>query len=433
MPSGFRREARLDDLSLFGKLSLRRTSNTQKTIVLTLLVIAWTVFPLTFAKAQAPPAAKNPVSDQSRLPTLKQGDGGPGVEDLQRRLNSRFDPSPELDVDGDFGPATHAALERFQRSKGLKPTGVADAKTWSALGRTPASESARPRPVVAPDLTPPPPKQPADPIEGPPFVTAKSWVVADGRTGGVLWGLDESKPLDMASTTKIMTALLVVRQVKTTKGVLEEIVTFSKRADDTPGSTSGVRANERLSVRELLFGMLLPSGNDAAVAFAEHFGGRFARPGVDRDRADPLSLFVAEMNRVAAELALRETHFANPHGLPAEGHHTSARDLAKLAVIAVADPLFAEVVSTRRHASALSSEGATREVVWTNTNRLLAIDGYDGVKTGTTSSAGNCLVASGRRGDRRLIVVILGSTSGDGRYIDARNLFRWSWRQLMNR
>ena len=105
------------------------------------------------------------------------------------------------------------------------------------------------------------------------------------------------------------------------------------------------------------------------------------------------------MNRVAAELGLRETHFANPHGLPAAGHRSSARDLARLAQVALADPTFAAVVATpRRGATLVDAAGQARNVVWTNTNKLLEFEGYDGVKTGTTSGAGACLVASGRPG-----------------------------------
>ncbi len=123
-------------------------------------------------------------------------------------------------------------------------------------------------------------KRPADPLDGPPFVTARTWAIADGKTGEVLWGHDEAKPVDIASTTKIMTALVIPRLAAKDPAVLNETVTFSERADQTIGSTSGVRTGERLPVRELLYGLLLPSGNDAAVAFAEHFGGRL-KPAAD--------------------------------------------------------------------------------------------------------------------------------------------------------
>jgi serine-type D-Ala-D-Ala carboxypeptidase (penicillin-binding protein 5/6) len=357
---------------------------------------------------------------------LRSGDTGPAVEDLQRRLNARLDPSPALDVDGDFGAATRAAVARFQRSRDLEPTGVADEKTRQALGNGPVAEPAVPAPEVV--NARPPRRQPPDPLDGPPFVTAKAWAVADGKTGEILRGERADEPRAMASTTKIMTALVVLRLAGRDPAAMGEEVTFSERADKTTGSTAGVRAGERLPVRELLYGLLLPSGNDAAVALAEHFGGRLPPPPDAPGEADPLPRFVAEMNRVAAELGLRQTRFANPNGLPARGHHSSARDLATLARHALALPDFARVVSTARHGcTLLDGRGGRRDVAWTNTNRLLETEGYDGVKTGTTTAAGSCLVASGRRGGDHLIVVVLGCDSSGSRDADARNLFRWAW------
>ena len=276
-----------------------------------------------------------------------------------------------------------------------------------------AGKEANPQPqIAAPEVVNAevPKKRPADPLDGPPFVTAKTWAIADGHTGEVLWGHDETRRVDIASTTKIMTAFVVLRLAAKEPAVLDETVTFSARADTTSGSTSGVQEGEQLPVRELLYGLLLPSGNDAAVAFAEHFGGRM-NPLTDVSAAtDPLPRFIAEMNRTAAELGLHETHFVNPNGLPAPGHQSSARDLAKLAHHALALPSFARYVSTMKHGATVHGpNGRKRNVVWTNTNRLLGTEGYDGVKTGTTRAAGECLVASGRRNGDHVIVVILGA------------------------
>jgi serine-type D-Ala-D-Ala carboxypeptidase (penicillin-binding protein 5/6) len=271
-------------------------------------------------------------------------------------------------------------------------------------------------------------KQPSDSLHGRPFVTAKAWAIADGRTGHVLWGHQESKRVDIASTTKIMTALVIVRLAAKDSKILDETVIFSKRADETIGSSAGVKAGERVSVSELLYGLLLPSGNDASVAFAEHFGGR-AQPATEHGtKSDPLPRFIAEMNRTAAELELHDTHFINPNGLTAADHRSSARDLARLTHIALQNRLFAAVVATPTHESTVADDkGQKRSIVWTNTNDLLKVEGYDGVKTGTTNAAGACLVASGHRGDDHLIIVILGAGSSDARYADVRNLFRWAW------
>ena len=245
----------------------------------------------------------------------------------------------------------------------------------------------------------------------------------------MLWGSKESEPRDFASTTKVMTALVVIEQCAKDPSVLEQMVVFSERADKTPGSSARIRAGESLPVAELLYGLLLPSGNDASVALAEHFGAGF-EPAEGDGADDPLARFVAEMNRTAQRLGMDETHYVNPHGLTAEGHVASAADLLRLAATALKSPLFRRYVAMRQRGCVVAGPGGyRRNVVWKNTNRLLPIEGYDGVKTGTTSAAGACLISSGRRGKDHLLVVVLGSTSSDARYVDARNLFRWAWRQ----
>ncbi|WP_337176687.1 peptidoglycan-binding protein [Paludisphaera sp.] len=388
-----------------------------------LLTLALAAVPMYQASAQAPAAGR---ARPDAATGLKPGDGGPAVEDLQRRLNLKLEPSPSLGVDGDYGEATRAAVSRFQREKDLPVTGVVDAETLKALGDEKLDEPKIPAPEVVNAETPA--KQPADPIDGPPFVSAKAWAIVDGRTGSLLEGHRHDEPLPMASTTKMMTALIVGRIVQAEPEALREVVTFSERADRTPGSTAGVRAGEKVPVEELLYGMMLPSGNDATVAFAEHFGGRLPGEGEAYDR------FVAAMNAAAEELGMSQTRFANPHGLPADGHHAGAGDLARLAIAVLQDPLLAKVAATpRRGCKLVDADGNERNVVWNNTNRLLGIEGYDGVKTGTTNAAGNCLVASGSRGDDRLIVVVLGAATSDGRYLDVRNLFRWGWGRLGGR
>jgi serine-type D-Ala-D-Ala carboxypeptidase (penicillin-binding protein 5/6) len=357
---------------------------------------------------------------------LKNGAAGELVQALQRTLNARSQPSPDLSPDGDFGPATEAAVKAFQRSKGLATTGIAAAETLKALGPLLFNEPKQPPPdeVNGEKLT----KEPRESLDGPPLTTCKAWAIADAKTGKVLWGNHESDKLDIASTTKMMTAFIVCELAKNDEKVLKEEVTFSAAADKTPGSTSDVRTGEKLTVGELLYGLLLPSGNDAATAFAEHFGRRFKGQGTENENLS--RPFIAEMNRRAAALGMTDTHYENPHGLPAKGHQSSARDLVKLAVVAMQNPLFRQYVSTRQHGTTVTGTGGyERNVVWKNTNKLLGIDGYSGVKTGTTTAAGACLVAWGELGGRERIVIVLGSTSADARYVDARNLFRWAWSQ----
>jgi D-alanyl-D-alanine carboxypeptidase (penicillin-binding protein 5/6) len=359
---------------------------------------------------------------------LQSGASGRLVENLQRTLNVRLKPSPGLAVDGDFGPNTKKVVMQFQSLHKIPASGIVDAATWKALGPLITQTPSVPTPAAVNKQKLP--RKPADSLNGTPFVTCKAWAIADAKTGKLLWGSHENKPLDMASTTKIMTAYLVLGLAQTQGEILNETITFSRQADETGGSTAGVRAGESLSVRELLYGLMLPSGNDASVALAEHFGGRFAADRSAR-KATPFQRFIIQMNRRAKQLGMTQTRFANPHGLTAEDHHTTASDLLRLAYQAMQLPAFRQTVGTRQHGCTLTDQaGKQRNVVWKNTNRLLAIEDYLGVKTGTTSAAGACLVSCAQRGNRQLLMVVLGASSSDARYTDARNLYRWAWQQL---
>jgi D-alanyl-D-alanine carboxypeptidase (penicillin-binding protein 5/6) len=372
-----------------------------------------------FEKEQPATAASSDV--------LKLGATGELVQAVQRTLNARLDPSPGLSIDGDFGPATAAAVKSFQESKALPANGEIGPETFKALGPlVEAQPVPAPETINAAEL----PKQPRESLDGPPLTTCKAWAIGDAKTGELLHGSREGDKLDIASTTKMMVAYMVCQLAKDDPKVLDEIVTFTAAADKTTGSTADVREGEQVRVGELLYGLMLPSGNDAATALAEHFGGKASGGRESPDSSEPADKFLIEMNRQAAQLGMTETHYANPHGLTAKDHKSSARDQLKLAHAALQIPLFRQVIGTRQHGTTVTGPGGyQRNLLWKNTNRLLEIEGYLGVKTGTTGAAGACLVACGERDGRELIVVVLGSTSTDARYIDARNLFRWAWTQ----
>ena len=282
-------------------------------------------------------------------------------------------------------------------------------------------------PGWAQEQPPLPARQPADNPDAPPNVSARAWAIFDGRNGQRLHGANDSARLAIASTTKIMTAWIALQTAGNNPKVLDETIVVSEQAARTTGSSARIQAGDRISVREMLYGLLLPSGNDAAVAIAQHFGPRFIDPKADKQPA-PLNAFVAEMNRQATRLKLGETRYLDPHGLAR--NEASARDLATLAHLAMQNATFRQYVQTRRRETQITNaKNERRMVTWTNTNKLLDIEGYDGIKTGTTNAAGSCLVGSGRRGDDHLIVVVLGATSNDSRYNDTRNLFRWAWRE----
>ncbi|MEO1523793.1 MAG: serine hydrolase [Planctomycetota bacterium] len=359
---------------------------------------------------------------------LRKGSFGTLVEALQRTLNDRLDPSPELAIDGDFGPATLEALMRFQASRNLSTTGVVDEATWKALGTLLDRENpvADPQVINAQRLS----LRSAPAESDPPVVTCEAWTIIDRETGEALFSFNEDATLHPASTTKIMTAFVVLRLADDNPQVLEERIQFSRRADQTRGSTSAIRTGESITVREALYGLLLPSGNDASVALAEHFGARLTDKS-DPDSACRYDQFVAAMNRTARQIGMRRTRYVNTHGLTDERHQTSAGDLARLAREAMQHALFCEIVATRQYGCVATGEqGYQRNIFWKNTNQLLGIEGYQGIKTGTTSAAGACLVTAGERNGRPLIAVVLGSKSSSARYADTRNLMRWAWQRL---
>ncbi len=257
-------------------------------------------------------------------------------------------------------------------------------------------------------------------------IAAKAWAIVDGKTGKPLWGFNDTEARAIASTTKIMTAWIILQHAEKNPKWLGEEIRFSERAAKTPGSSCKLKVDERLPVGELLFGLLLPSGNDAAVALAEHFGPRLKKG--ETAETDPVKLFVAEMNERAKGLKLAETKFLDPNGLAR--NQASARDLAVLTWHAMQNKHFRDYVKTREHACDVIGEGdKKRTITWKNTNRLLGDAACDGVKTGTTNAAGACLVASVHEGTNHFIIVILGSSGGDGRYEDARKLLAWALKQ----
>jgi serine-type D-Ala-D-Ala carboxypeptidase (penicillin-binding protein 5/6) len=367
---------------------------------------------------------------------LRVGAFGTRVEFLQRTLNARTEPSPGLGVDGDFGPATEAAVRKFQEANGLAVTGIADAELWKKLG--PVIEEAS---IAAPDVINSEmlSKLPEEPPGAVPFVSCDAWIIVDAADGRMLAGAETETSRHFASTTKIMTAWLVAQLAEQHPEVLDETLTMSVRADETRGSTADVRAGESLPVREALYGLMLPSGNDMSVALAEHFGPRLTpvsaadeNSAANDPKRDPLELFVAAMNAEAARFGMMKTHYTNPHGLTNESHQSTVADLAILARATLNSPLMRQYASTRqRGATVIGPGGYSRNVLWKNTNELLGTEGYDGIKTGTTDQAGACLVSTGEREGKRLIVVVLGSAASESRYTDSRNLYRYGWKLLL--
>ncbi|MBU6428474.1 MAG: D-alanyl-D-alanine carboxypeptidase [Cyanobacteria bacterium REEB65] len=224
----------------------------------------------------------------------------------------------------------------------------------------------------------------------PPAITARAAVLMDGDTGQVLYERDPHERLPQASTTKLMTALVAAED-----GNLNQVVTVATRSARVGGSSMYLEAGERLTLDQLLYGLLMVSGNDAADAIAGTVGGT-----VDH--------FVDMMNAKAAALHLTDTHYANPHGLPAPNHFSSAYDLAMIARAAFANPEIAKIADTKR--AVLPGNDRIARRVFVNHNKLLGRfpGAWDG-KTGYTVAAGKCFVGSARRDGRFVIEAILHS------------------------
>lgn len=227
-------------------------------------------------------------------------------------------------------------------------------------------------------------EMPGDAVES----SAKAAVLIERNTGMVLLCHNENQALPMASTTKVMTALMALE-----RGNMEDVVTVGRNAYGVPGTSIYLSMGEQITLRDLLYGLMLASGNDAAVAIAEHIGGT-----VDD--------FCRMMTERAAELGCEQTVFINPNGLPVNGHYTTAYDLALIAREAMSHELFREIVSTRR--ASIPWEGRSYNRILNNKNRLLSeYEGATGIKTGYTKAAGRCLVFGAKRDGLEVIGVVL--------------------------
>lgn len=217
---------------------------------------------------------------------------------------------------------------------------------------------------------------------------AVSAIVIEEKTGMVLYESNAHTPLPMASTTKIMTALIALEHCS-----LDEIVTAGSNAFGVPGTSIYLEEGEQMTLEQLLYGLMMSSGNDAAVAIAEHVAGS-------------VDAFCALMNEKASFLGCENTHYVTPHGLPASNHYTTAADLALISRAAMQNAVFRQIVSTQRATIPWVSRGYDR--VLNNKNRLLSsYDGAIGIKTGYTKAAGRCLSFAAERDGMTLIGVVL--------------------------
>lgn len=247
-----------------------------------------------------------------------------------------------------------------------------------------------------------------------PIIAAKSWLLLDATSNQVLAGQEVDKRIEPASLTKVMTAYLTFSAIKEKRLDLNQMVNVSVKAwkVDRDSSKMFIEPRTPVSINDLLYGLIVQSGNDAAVALAEAVAGSE-------------EAFAALMNREAERMGLKSTRFANPHGLPSPDNYSTARDLATLAARLIIDhPDLYKIYSVKSY--------TYNKIAQPNRNRLLWTDPtVDGMKTGYTQSAGYCLIASAKRpngkGDRRLISVVLGTVSDQMRAQESQKLLNWGF------
>jgi D-alanyl-D-alanine carboxypeptidase (penicillin-binding protein 5/6) len=245
--------------------------------------------------------------------------------------------------------------------------------------------------------------------QSPPPVIGKAYVVADVSSGQILASEKADERFEPASLTKIMTAYLVFQALKEKKLTLDRVVPVSERAWRASGSRMFIEPNRPVTVDELIRGMIVQSGNDACIALAEAIAGTE-------------DVFAQMMNREAQRLGMKNSNFMNSNGLPNAQHYSSARDMYLLASALIRDfPAEYGTYYTMK-------EYRYNNITQMNRNRLLWLDPtVDGMKTGYTEAAGYCLVASSKRGPRRLISVLLGSTSESTRSQESQKLLNWGF------
>lgn len=243
----------------------------------------------------------------------------------------------------------------------------------------------------------------------PPDISARGYLLMDADSGRVLASKNEDESLEPASITKLMTAYAVFRALRSGQISLDDTVRVSEKAWRTPGSRMFIEVGTQVAVKDLLPGMIVQSGNDASVALAEHVGGTE-------------EIFAQIMNQLADELGMTATRYFNSTGLPAEGHVTSARDIARLATALIQEfPDYYRWYSQREYTYNGITQANRNALLWRD-------DSVDGMKTGYTEAAGYCLVASAERDGMRLISVVLGTRSPAARTNESNALLNYGFR-----
>ncbi|OUS30249.1 serine-type D-Ala-D-Ala carboxypeptidase [Gammaproteobacteria bacterium 45_16_T64] len=246
-------------------------------------------------------------------------------------------------------------------------------------------------------------------IPQPPNLAAKSWILIDAQSGHVIVQNNADETLPPASLTKMMTSYIAAEQIETGNIAMDDEVLISKKAWRKGGSKMYIREGTRVSLEDLLKGVIIQSGNDASIAVSEHVAGSE-------------DAFADLMNQTAVTLDMQNSHFMNATGWPADDHYTTASDLSKLARAIIYD-------HPDHYSVYAEKEFTYNNIRQPNRNKLLWRDSsVDGLKTGHTNAAGYCLVASAKRNDMRLISVVMGTKSIDARAAESQKLLTYGFR-----
>lgn len=343
------------------------------------------------------------------LRTLRRGSKGSRVKELQTRL---------LDLnllhgyaDGDYGSKTEAAVLQFQQKMaesgvdGLSQDGIVSPQTFEILMGD-----------LSPYFVTPLSYDEENPLSlTPDHLYSQACILIDAPSGEVLFEHEADTKLYPASTTKIMTLLLALES-----GNLDQTITVPACASDVPSDSSlvPVYPGEKMSMLDLLHGLMMRSGNDAANSVAQITAGS-------------IETFVEQMNMQADELGMKNTHFVNPHGYHDENHYSTARDLAILTRKGLTDPTFCRIVTCLDYTMPATSK--RKELLLTNPYEIFDpaspyfIEGAAGVKSGYTSLAGFCYAGAAQREERTLIAVILGVSGRNRGWMDLKRLFEYGF------
>jgi len=284
------------------------------------------------------------------------------------------------------------------------------------------SDSGKSSPIKSPGSLAPPPQ-----------ISAASWAIVNVGTGDCISSKNSGSIKDIASLTKIMTLFVVKQCLRHNLVSGQDIVKVPREAVLLGGTTANLRHNDLIKLIDLLYGLMLPSGNDAAYTLADYCGAHMLKdPRVNKKKSslNPVGFFIKQMNVWAKHLRLKNTMFLNPHGLSHLGNHSTAIEISKLASLLIKRQFIETIVSTPKYSCLIENAGISRNLNWVNTNLLLGFEGVTGFKTGRTHTAGPCLCVTFKNDKVGLCVTLLNSRTPEKRWTEARKLYDWAVTQL---